>query len=74
MTTEMILRNSGLPADLTDAMLAAQKATSEPCPICRVGRGRFCIDVAGTVTIDGIHPQRTVWTDADDLTRASFRR
>lgn len=73
-TTESVLRTSGLPTDLVDHMLANVKRCSEPCPVCRVGRGHFCVDVAGTVTVDRIHPQRLAFIEADDLTRAAFRR
>lgn len=64
---------AGLPAELVAKMEAAKTATNEPCPVCRVGRGKFCIDVTYAVTIDGIHPQRKVWAGADELTRAAFR-
>lgn len=63
-----------LPAELVAKMEAAKAATSEPCPVCRVGRGKFCLDVEYAVTFDGIHPQRKVWTEADELTRAAFLR
>jgi hypothetical protein len=46
--TEDILRQSGLPAALVDAMLDARHGSAEPCPVCGVGRGRWCQHSAST--------------------------
>ena len=58
--------------EIVAKMEAAQTATSERCPICRVGRGRFCLDIEGIATYDGIHLARRLYTEADDLTRAAY--
>ena len=62
----------GLSPELTAKMEAAKRATAERCPVCKVGSGRFCVDVEGVATYDGIHIQRTIWADADELTRAAY--
>lgn len=62
----------GLDPDLVAKMEVAKKATAERCPVCKVGGGKFCVDVAGVPTYDGIHIQRTIWAEADDLTRTAY--
>jgi hypothetical protein len=61
-----------LPAELVAKMEAAKTATNERCPVCKAGVGRFCVDVDYAVTINGVHPQRTIWAEADELTRAAY--
>jgi hypothetical protein len=50
MESIRIAREAGLPASLLARMEAARVATSDTCPVCGAGRGRFCAD--------GIHADR----------------
>lgn len=45
MTTEQILRDAGLDPTLVRKMTTFQQLTSVPCPTCKVGAGRACIDL-----------------------------
>jgi hypothetical protein len=66
--------NEVLSTDLIAKMEAVKQACSERCIICKAGRGRMCLDVAGVPTYDGIHLQRRMLTEADDLLRAAYGR